>query len=131
MERTPVNPWQWSVEMGFNQAEIVDGGRRWLLCAGQASVDADGAPQHAGDMAAQTALAVDNLEAVLAGAGMSLANVVRLNLYTTDVDAFFQHYGTVAGRFAAAGVKPPGTLLGVARLAYPELMIEIEATAVD
>jgi hypothetical protein len=35
-----------------------------------------------------------------------------------------------AGRLAAAGVAPPGTLLGVARLAFPELMVELEATAV-
>ena len=32
---------------------------------------------------------------------------------------------------AAAGVRPPGTLLGVSRLAFPELMVELEATAVD
>ncbi len=69
---------------GFNQAERVQGANRWLLCAGQTSVDAEDNPQHAGDMGAQVALAVDNLEAVLAGADMSLANVVRLNLYTTD-----------------------------------------------
>jgi enamine deaminase RidA (YjgF/YER057c/UK114 family) len=101
-----------------------------LFCAGQTSVDGDGNPQHPGDMAAQIALAVDNLEAVLREAGMSLANVVRLNFYTTDVDAFFANAGVVAGRTAAAGVAPAGTLLGVTRLAFPELMIEIEATAV-
>ena len=94
-------------------------------------MSAEGQPQHAGDMAAQVAMAVDNLEAVLREADMGLANVVRLNIYTTDVDAFFAHYGTMAERLAAAGVAPPGTLLGVARLAFPELMVEIEATAVD
>jgi enamine deaminase RidA (YjgF/YER057c/UK114 family) len=130
MERTPINPWQWSVAMGFNQAELVQGHTSMLLCAGQTSVDGEGRPQHAGDMGAQVALAVDNLEAVLKGAGMTLANVVRLNIYTTDVDAFFQHYDALASRTAAAGVKPPGTLLGVARLAFPELMVELEATAV-
>ncbi|HEY4397575.1 MAG TPA: RidA family protein [Acidimicrobiia bacterium] len=130
MERTAVNPWQWSLEFGFNQAEIVEGGQRVLYCAGQTSVDGDGSPQFAGDMQAQIALAADNLEAVLTGAGMSLANVVRLNFYTTDVDAFIANSGTLAERTAAAGVAPPGTLIGVARLAFPELMIELEATAV-
>ena len=76
-------------------------------------------------------IALDNLESVLREAGMSLANVVRLNIYTTDVDAFFEHFGVLASRTAAAGVAPPGTLLGVSRLAYPELLVELEATAVD
>jgi enamine deaminase RidA (YjgF/YER057c/UK114 family) len=80
-------------------------------------------------MAAQIALALDNLEAVLAGAGMSLSDVVRLNMYTTDVDAFIQHAAVLGERTGAAGVMPPGCLLGVARLAFPELMVELEATA--
>ena len=130
MERTPVNPWQWSVAMGFNQGEVVTGVTRTLYLAGQTSMSAEGQPQHAGDMAAQIALATDNVEVVLGQAGMTLANVVRLNIYTVDVDAFFESYGELAGRLAAAGVAPPGTLLGVARLAYPELMVELEATAV-
>ncbi len=130
MERTAVNPWQWSVEMGFNQGEVVSGEQRTLFCAGQAAMSADGQAQHPGDMAAQIALAADNVEAVLEQAGMTLANVVRLNIYTTDVDAFFEHYGTLASRFAAAGVAPGGTLLGVSRLAFPELLVELEATAV-
>ena len=130
MERTAVNPWTWSVAFGFNQAELVEGAGKVLFCSGQTSVDADGGPQHPGDMAAQISLAVDNLEAVLADAGMSLANVVRLNYYTTDVDEFLANMAVVGTRTGAAGVAPAGTLLGVARLAFPELMIELEATAV-
>lgn len=130
MERRAVNPWEWSVQMGYNQGEVVAGAERVLFLAGQTSVDGGGAPQHAGDMAAQASLALDNVEAVLAEAGMTLANVVRMNIYTTDVDAFFAAYGDVAGRLAAAGVAPPGTLLGVSRLAFPELLVELEATAV-
>ena len=131
IQRTAVNPWPWSVEMGFNQGEVVEGHRRVLFCAGQTAMSADGQPQHAGDMGAQLAMAVDNLEAVLAGAGMGLANIVRLNIYTTDVDGFFASYGAMAERLGAAGVTPPGTLLGITRLAFPELMVEIEATAVE
>ena len=130
MERTAVNPWTWSVAFGFNQGELVEGAGKVLFCSGQTSVDADGGPQHPGDMAAQISLAVDNLEAVLADAGMSLANVVRLNFYTTDVDAFLANSAVLGERTGAAGVAPAGTLLGVARLAFPELMIELEATAV-
>ena len=130
MERTAVNPWTWSVAFGFNQAELVEGAGKVLFCSGQTSVDADGGPQHPGDMAAQITLAVDNLEAVLAEADMTLANVVRLNFYTTDVDEFLANSGVLGARTGAAGVAPAGTLLGVARLAFPELMIELEATAV-
>ncbi len=130
MERTAVNPWEWSKSMGYDQGEVVSGHTRTLYCAGQTAVDADGAPQHAGDMAAQVSLALDNLERVLEHAGMGLGNLVRLNIYTTDVDSLFQHYGLLAARTAAAQVSPPGTLLGVARLAYPELMVELEGTAV-
>ena len=131
LERTAINPWPWSVAMGFNQAEIVTGQSRTLYCSGQAAVDGEGAAQHPGDMAAQLGLAADNLETVLAAAGMALADVVRLTIYTTDVDLFFEHYGVLASRLAAAGVFPPATLVGVARLAYPELMVEVEATALQ
>jgi enamine deaminase RidA (YjgF/YER057c/UK114 family) len=131
MQKTVMNPWQWSVSMGFNQAELVEGASKVLFCAGQTSVDENGAPQHAGDMAAQINLALDNVETVLREAGMTLANVVRLNIYTTDVDAFFASYEEAVKRTSAAGAAPPGTLLGVARLAFPELMVELEATAVS
>ena len=61
---------------------------------------------------------------------MDLSNVVRMNIYTTDVDLLFENYGLIAERLGTAGVQPPGSLLGVTRLAFPELMVELEATAV-
>lgn len=81
-------------------------------------------------MAAQLALSLDNLEAVLGEAGMSLTNLVRLNVYTTDVDLLFQHYGMLASRLGAARVAPTTTMLGVTRLAIPGQMVELEGTAV-
>ncbi|HYH32975.1 MAG TPA: RidA family protein [Pseudonocardia sp.] len=130
MERTAVNPVTWSVKMGFNQGEVVSGHTRTLYCSGQTATSGDGGPRHGGDMAAQVALSLDNLEAVLGEAGMSLANLVRLGVYTTDVDLLLQHYGVLASRLGAAGVAPATTLLGVARLAMPDLMVELEGTAV-
>ncbi|MGW5050537.1 RidA family protein [Actinokineospora sp. NPDC004072] len=130
MQRTTVNPWAWSVQLGYNQGEVVSGHTRTLYCSGQAAMDADGKPQHAGDMAAQLALAVDNLAAVLAEAGMDLGNLVRLTVYTTDVDLLFQHYGVLAARLGAAQVAPTTTMLGVTRLALLDLMVELEGTAV-
>jgi enamine deaminase RidA (YjgF/YER057c/UK114 family) len=131
VSRSAINPWPWSVKMGFNQAELVENKTRELVCAGQAAMSADGVAQHPGDMQAQVRLALENLEAVLDGAGMTLSNVVRLNIYTTDVDAFFEAMPNLAERLGRAGVAPPGTLLGVSRLAFPELMVELEAVAID
>lgn len=116
--------------MGFNQGEVVSRQSRTLYCSGQTATGADGAPRHAGDMAAQLALSLDNLEAVLGGAGMTLANLVRLNVHTTDVDLLFQHYGVLAARLGAAQVAPTTTMLGVTRLALAPLMVELEGTAV-
>lgn len=131
MERKAINPVTWSQEMGFNQGEIVSGETRTLYISGQTAMSKEGRPQHDGDVAAQLALAVDNLETVLREAGMSLASLVRLNVYSTDVDALLPHYGVLAGRLAAAGVAPATTMLEVSRLAVPGQVIELEGTAVD
>ncbi|MEU9629384.1 RidA family protein [Streptomyces luteogriseus] len=101
-----------------------------MYCSGQTAMSGDGKPRHEGDMAAQLALGVDNLEAVLAEAGMSLANLVRLSVYTTDVDLLFPHYGVLTSRLGAAGVAPATTMLGVTRLAVPGQLVELEGTAV-
>ncbi|MFE0370489.1 RidA family protein [Streptomyces tendae] len=130
MERNAVNPVSWSVGMGFNQGEVVSGHARTLYLSGQTAMSEEGRPEHDGDMAAQLALAVDNVEAVLAEADMSLANLVRLNVYTTDVDLLLQRYGVLAGRLGAAGVAPATTMLGVTRLAVPGQLVELEGTAV-
>lgn len=129
MNRTDVNPWSWSLSFGFDQAELVEGQRRQLVCSGQTAVDAHGDPQHPGDMAAQLNLALDNLEAVLAQAGMGFTNLIRLNAYTTDVDALLEHFAVITDRLE--GARFASTLLGVTRLAGPELLVELEATAVD
>ncbi len=124
-----VNPWTWQDPLHFSQGVEVRGGSRVIYCAGQTSVDDQGSPLHAGDMAAQLAKAFDNLEAVLAKGGMTLANVVRLNYYVTDINAFFGAHAVVGTRLGQ--VKPSGTLLGISSLFHPDAMVEIEATAID
>jgi enamine deaminase RidA (YjgF/YER057c/UK114 family) len=130
-QRTPINPWSWSLDLGFDQAQLVEGHRRELVCSGQDAVGADGTAQHPGDMAAQLSLSLDNLEAVLAGAEMTLADVVRLNVYTTDVDALFAHWGALPERFGKVDGRFVTSVLGVTRLAAPGLLVLLEATAVD
>jgi enamine deaminase RidA (YjgF/YER057c/UK114 family) len=129
MERQVINPWTWQEQFGFVQANELRGPQRWLVCAGQAAVDEAGRPLHPGDMRAQAGQALDNLETVLGQGGFTLADVVRLTLYTTDVDGLLATWEDLSGRLSQAGCRPAMTLLGVARLAFPELLVEIEATA--
>ena len=131
MKRRGVNPYDWSRPIGFSLGELVEGHERVLYVAGQVARAPDGEVQHVGDMAGQLRLVVDNLEAVLTDAGMTLANVVRLGVFTTDVDLLKEHRDILTERLQAAGVSPPQTLLGVARLALPEMLVEIEATAAE
>jgi enamine deaminase RidA (YjgF/YER057c/UK114 family) len=130
MKQAFINPWTWQDRFGFSQAIQVTGAQRILYCAGQTSVDADGKVLHPGDLGAQLVAALDNLETVLKNAGLSLRNIVRLNVYTTDVDGVVEHWTSVMGRVNEAGGRYASTLLGVARLAFPELLVELEATAV-
>jgi enamine deaminase RidA (YjgF/YER057c/UK114 family) len=130
MQRVAVNPVTWSTALAFNQGELVSGHTKTLFCSGQTAMSSDGKPEHDGDMEAQLSLTLDNLEGVLRAAGMSLANLVRLNVYCTDVDALFRHYGVLASRLGAAGAMPATTMLGVVRLAIPGQMVELEGTAV-
>ena len=129
IDRRAINPWSWQDRFGFVQANEVSGIERVLVCSGQTAVNADGEPQYPGDMRAQVALALDNLETVLREAGFDWSNVVRLNYYTTDMDAFFQAADVLGSRLG--GNQVASTALGVTRLAFPELLIEIEATAVS
>jgi enamine deaminase RidA (YjgF/YER057c/UK114 family) len=129
VERRVVNPWTWQDQFGFVQANAISSPQQFLICSGQTSVDADGNPLHEGDMTAQLNQALDNLETVLTQAGFTLSDVVRLNYYTTDVDRFLEASGSVGPRLGAAGCRASSTLLGVSRLAFPQLLVEIEATA--
>jgi enamine deaminase RidA (YjgF/YER057c/UK114 family) len=127
--RTAINPSPWSTNLGFDQAQLIEGHRRQLVCSGQDAVDADGTPQHPGDMAAQLEMALDNLEAVLAGAGMTLANVARLNAYATNLDELLKHWSHVMSRFGESRFAT--SLLGVTQLPAPGLVVMLEATAMD
>jgi enamine deaminase RidA (YjgF/YER057c/UK114 family) len=128
MERESINPSSWSVNLGFDQGVLIAGSQRMLICSGQDAVDADGQPQHPGDMAAQLELALDNLEAVVTAAEMSLANVVRLNAYTTDVDELFKLFPRITERFGDS--RYATSVVGVAHLPA-RFHVMLEATAVD
>jgi enamine deaminase RidA (YjgF/YER057c/UK114 family) len=127
MERTDVNPWEWSKAFGFSQAVDVAGASHVLLCSGQTATGDDGYPPSTSDMGKQVEHAMSNLTTVLGAAGMGLANVVRLTIYTTDVDELLAAFGSATQLLGDN--LPAITLIGVTRLAFPELKVEIEATA--
>jgi len=126
MQRTDIHPWEWGKQFGFSQAVEISGPSRVLYCSGQTGVDENGNPP-TGGMAEQVQTALANLQAVLAGAGMSTADIVKVTIYATDIDELFAAYGSFGEVFGAN--LPASTVIGVTRLAFPELKVEIEATA--
>jgi enamine deaminase RidA (YjgF/YER057c/UK114 family) len=129
MQAQTINPWTWQEAFGFVQASLISDVQQVLICSGQTSIDASGSPGGIGDMEAQVAAAMDNLATVLEAADFSLADVVKLTVYTTDMDAYLQSHSIVAERTRHAGGSPAMTFIGVSRLAFPELLVEIEAIA--
>jgi enamine deaminase RidA (YjgF/YER057c/UK114 family) len=79
-------------------------------------------------MGEQVRTAVRNIVTVLETAGMGSADVVKVNIYTTDVDDFLGVYGPEVQEVLGSNL-PASTLVGVTRLAFPELKVEIEVVA--
>ncbi len=130
MEKKAINPWTWQDKLGFVHANEITGPGRILFISGQVSVDNEGKPINAGDMAAQINQVFDNLGTVLKEAGLSLSNVIKFNYYTTDVKAFSKAGRVLGERLTKGECKPASTLLGVAALYHPDILVEIEAVAV-
>src|SRR3979411_33239 len=80
-----------------------------------------------GDMGAQIRQVGENLKAALAAAGATLADLVRTQTFTTDIDEFFKHVGVRMEYFAAL---PPRTTAETRRLSHPDFLVEVEAIAV-
>lgn len=98
-----------------------------LFIAGQVALDGNGDIVGRGDMAAQVGQVLENLRIVLASQGGDFSNIVKINIYTTDVDAFYQS-GDVRARYFD-GHPPASTLVQIVRLARPAFLVEIEAVA--
>ena len=117
------------------QGRLVEAPARRLALSGQGPFAADPAApggvalRHAGDLPAQLALSLANLDAVLAAAGMARADLVSLRVLTTDMDGFLAAEGALLDWLRAGGARPTRTLLGVARLTEAAQAIELEAEA--
>ena len=128
MERTAVNPVTWSLEMGFNQGEVISGETRTLYISGQFSHDMQGEFIGAGDIERQTQQTLDNLDRVLAGFGAERSNLAYVEIYLTDVLAHFEPCVALFKRYVGDH-RPAGSLIGVTGLASPEQLVEISAIA--
>jgi len=129
MQRKTINPWTWQQKFGYQQGVEATGATRTLWISGQTSLDGDGNVVCAGDMAGQINQVIDNIETVLTGANMTPADIVALKFLTTDMELFSQNAMNLI-RLNEAGSQHTSTAVEVSRLAYPQLLIEIEATAV-
>ena len=123
-----INPWEWSKAFGFSQAVKLTEPGELLICSGQTAMGSDGSLPDSADMGDQVRVALDNVVAVLAAAGMTPQQIVKSKIYTTDVDACVGVIGVEAQRILGSSL-PASTLIGVSRLAFPELKVEIEVTA--
>jgi enamine deaminase RidA (YjgF/YER057c/UK114 family) len=105
-------------------AQVMRSGKHaWI--AGQVSVDENGSTVGAGDIEAQTRQVFENLSRALESVGAGFDDVVKLHVYSTDIDA---HYSTIAAfRTMHFSTPVPSTTLQVPRLVRTEWLLEIEA----
>jgi enamine deaminase RidA (YjgF/YER057c/UK114 family) len=117
----------------YRQLSIATGSKL-VFMAGQVARDADGNPVGEGDLAAQVEQAYLNIGTGLAAIGGSFDNVAKLTAYVVDwsPDKMALLGEGVTRAAAKLGIDPikPITLLGVAALGEPDLLVEVEATAV-
>ena len=115
----------WEPLVGYSRAVRVGD---LVFVSGTTATDADGAIVGAGDAAAQTRRIVANLRAALERAGARLEDVVRTRIFVTDI-AQWEAVGRAHGE-AFGAIRPASTMVEVARLIAPEILVEIEADAV-
>ncbi len=127
MNKREINPWTWQERAGFSQAWRVDGAESIVFLAGQAPVSPEGELVE-GDFEAQTRQVFENLRVVLEQSGASFDSIVKLVVYVTDM-SHLRDYARVKAEYMS-GPQPASTAIGVASLALPGMMIEVDATAV-
>ncbi|MDQ0983342.1 RidA family protein [Streptomyces sp. V2I9] len=109
-------------------------GTRHVHVSGQVARQADGTPVAPGDLAGQVAQALHNTAVGLAGAGASFADVLRLTFYVTGwspekAGDFMAGVESVADELGLGLPMPPASLIGVEYLFEPDVLVEVEATA--
>jgi 2-iminobutanoate/2-iminopropanoate deaminase len=109
----------------YSHGILVPPGAQLLVTSGQLGIaPGDQVPD---DVEAQCVLCFENIKAILAGAGMTFADVIRFNAFVTD-RAFFPIYGAVRSRYVE-GDAFASTLVIVSGFTRPEFKVEVEITA--
>ena len=121
------NPTGLSRPTGYTHVVEVSGPVRTVYIAGQVAADQSGAVVGPNDMKAQAEQVFRNLETALTAAGAKFSDVVKMNMYATDLTNI-QAVRDVRTRYFGEAV-PASTLVQVVRLARPEYMLEIEVIA--
>jgi enamine deaminase RidA (YjgF/YER057c/UK114 family) len=114
-------------EKGFGYAQAIKIGRT-LYVSGTVSVDAEGRLVGAGDMGAQLRAVYRNLQETLVAHGATFQNVVRENIYTTDMRGLLA-VSDLRLEYYARDLLPTGTWVQVQQLVDPGFLVEIELTA--
>lgn len=99
-----------------------------MFIAGQVSLDGEGNVVGEGDMAAQFRQVLENLKTILGSEGADFSNIVKINIFTTDVDSLREHMAIRSEYFG--NLAPASTLVQIDRLARPVFLLEIEAIAI-
>ncbi len=129
MQKTTFDPWAWGKNTNSVQAVEVKQPEGTLYCSGQVAIGANGVPSNA-DMRSQLVQTIQNLEVLISEAGYEVKNIVKLNVYTTSMEAFFTTCMDVYVPFIHRhGIKQATTLLEVQGL-FATLTVELEATVV-
>ncbi|HEY4691171.1 MAG TPA: RidA family protein [Anaerolineae bacterium] len=115
---------QWEDIVGYSRAVRVG---NVIEVAGTTAVDESGAVVGAGDPYTQTKFILTKIERALIAAGATLKDVVRTRMFVTDISRW-EDIGRAHGE-VFRDIKPAATMVQVAALISPELLVEIEATA--
>jgi enamine deaminase RidA (YjgF/YER057c/UK114 family) len=99
-----------------------------VFVSGSTAIQPDGTVAGVGDSHAQTVAALRTIEKALQQAGASLKDVVRTRMFATNL-AHTEAIGTAHAQFFG-NIRPASTLVEIARLVHPDMLIEIEADAV-
>jgi enamine deaminase RidA (YjgF/YER057c/UK114 family) len=128
---THINPESMHKNPAFSQGVVIPANARLLIIGGQNAVDGKGEIVGKGDIAAQTTKAVENLVTVLETAGGTLDDIVRVGLLIREDADLAAGFGAWMASAGGRLAKPPTvTSAIVSKLAHPDFLIEIEATAV-
>lgn len=114
----------WEASAGYSRAVVV-GDACWV--SGTTDAGPDGRSLHPGDPGAQARAALDVIEAALREGGFSLAEVVRTRMLVTEAGSVPSVLAAHGERFGS--IRPAATMVIVAALIEPSLLVEIEADA--